>query len=209
LIGPTSFVDRDRFVWLPASLLLVAVVVGIIAGASITMYYDVVPRMGSYEDTLSSVQAAVYALAVVLSFSYLPLALMAGKARQWKQTSLLTIAAIAPFAIFLASEGLLSHYLWWAPISDTDRFHMLHHTVVAAIPLSVIYFLFLRSRWRPHQLTMVPSPSPMVLLATAIGLSFIVIAVGTTLIGLQPAALLVIAALIIGLVFVFSRRMAG
>jgi len=85
---------------------------------------------------------------------------------------------------------------------------MLHHTVVAAIPLSVIYFLFLLSRWRPHQLTMVPSPSPVVLLATAIGL-FMVIAVGTTLIGLQPATLLVIAALIIGLVFVLSRRMAG
>jgi hypothetical protein len=48
----------------------------------------------------------------------------------------------------------------------------------------------------------------MVLLATAIGL-FMVIAVGTTLIGLQPATLLVIAALVIGLVFVLSRRIAG
>jgi len=208
-MGPTSFVDRDRFVWLPASLLLVAVAFGVIAGASISMYYDFVPRMDSYEDTLSSVQSAVYALAVVLSFSYLPLALMAAKARQWKQTSLLTIAAIAPFAILLASGGLLSHYLWWAPISDTGRFHMLHHTVVAAIPLSVIYFLFLRSRWRPNQLTTVPSPSPMVLLLAAIGLSFVVIAVGTTLIGLQPASLLPIAALITGVVFVLSRRMAG
>ena len=208
-MGPSFFVDRDRFVWLPASLLLVAVAVGIVAGASISMYYDVVPGMGSYEDTLSSVPAAVYALAVVLSFSYLPLALMAAKARQWKQTSLLTIAAIAPFAIFLASEGLLSHYLWWAPISDTNRFHMLHHTVVVATPLSAIYFLFLRSRWRPHQLTLVPSPSPMVLLITAIGLPFVVMAVGTTLIGLQPASSLAIAALITGVVFVLSRRMAG
>ena len=68
-MGPTSFVDRDRFVWLPASLLLVAVVFGVIAGASISMYYDFVPRMDSYEDTLSSVHSAVYALAVVQSFS--------------------------------------------------------------------------------------------------------------------------------------------
>ena len=36
------------------------------------MYYDVVAGMGSYEESLSSAQGAVYALAVVLSFSYLP-----------------------------------------------------------------------------------------------------------------------------------------
>jgi len=71
-MGPSTFVDRDRFVWLPVRLLLVAVAVGIIGGASISMYYDVVAGMGSYEESLSSAQGAVYALAVVLSCSYLP-----------------------------------------------------------------------------------------------------------------------------------------
>jgi hypothetical protein len=164
--------------------------------------------MGSY-DTLSNVQATFYVLAVVLSFSYLPLAFSAAKVRRWKQTSLLATAVFAPFAISLASEGLLSHYLWWGPISDTGRFHMLHHTVVAALPLSAIYFLFLLTRWRAHQLAEVPPPSRTVLFVTAIGLAFIVLAVGTTLVGLQPIPLLGIAAVIIGVVFVFSRRMAG
>ena len=107
----------------------------------------------SREDTLSSIQAVLFGLAALLSFAYFPLALTTAKARQWTQASILAIVVATPLAIFLASEGLLSHYLWWGPISDTDRFHMLHHSLVAAVPLSIIYFLFLRWRWRPNLLT--------------------------------------------------------
>ncbi|MGH2620942.1 MAG: hypothetical protein ACRDHG_10295 [Anaerolineales bacterium] len=206
---PTSIAGRDRFVWVPVGLLLLASAFGIIAGAAISMYYDVVPAMGSYADTLSSIQAALYFLAVVPSLSYLPMTLMAATSRQWRQAYLLAIAGLAPLIIFLASAGLLSHYLWWGPISDTGRFHMLHHTLVAAIPLSLLYWLFLRSSWRPHLLATVPSPSRTALVATAAILLVLVIGAGTLMFGLASATLLAIAAVIGVVVFMFSRRMAG
>ncbi len=204
-----AFTSRYRFVWLPANLLLMAGFFGLIAGAWVAMYYEVVPGIASREDTLSSIQAVLFGLAALLSFAYFPLALTTAKARQWTQASILAIVVATPLAIFLASEGLLSHYLWWGPISDTDRFHMLHHSLVAAVPLSIIYFLFLRWRWRPNLLTELGPPTVKTRLTSAVVLSFIVIPLGILVAGLQMATLLSAAALIGVIVFGLSALLAA
>ena len=62
-----------------------------------------------------------------------------------------------PLVLFLGTEGLISHYLWWGPISDNDRFHMLHHSLVAGVPLTAAGGLLLSDWWRPAKLLNQPS----------------------------------------------------
>lgn len=172
------------------------------------MYYDVVPAMSSYEDVVSSVQTVLLALAVLLALPHLPIALMAAATRQWPQALGLGVAAFAPLAIVLAADGVVSHLLWWGPISDTDRFHVLHHTLTTALPLSVGYALFLRFRWRVDERRTVPPPSPLALAATGLLLSPIVIAIGI-LAGLRLAQGVLLAAAVALVVFSMSRSLSA
>ena len=147
---PSSIITwEDRLTRLSFVLLLLATAYGIVVGAAISMYYDVTPNMGSLEDRLASIQLVLYFLAVIASLSHLPLLGWDIKNRSWKQAAIRALVFIGPLVIFMGTEGLVSHFLWWAPISETDRFHMLHHAVVAGAPLALAYWVVLRRWWQP------------------------------------------------------------
>ena len=169
---------EDRLVRLSFALLALAAAYGLVVGASITMYYDITPNMGSLEDKLASVQLILYLLAVLTSLSHLPLAVWDGTRKLWKPASMRVLVVIGPLIIFLGAEGLISHFLWWAPISETDRFHMLHHAVVAGAPLTLCYGLLLRWGWRSTLLGPVPSLSRKAWLASGLLLVLVIMAVG-------------------------------
>lgn len=155
--------------------LLLAIVYGIGAGAAVAMYYDVVAGMDALEDTLTSVQFMLFLTAVLLSFFHLPRLMVDLKSKLWKQALVRGMVLAGPLMIYLGTEGLLSHWLWWGPISDTDRFHMLHHTVTAGTPLTLGYRLGLRRWWHPATFA---AASPLSLRAwLATGTAVIVVAV--------------------------------
>ena len=66
------------------------------------------------------------------------------------------LAFFGPLLVVLGAEGLVSHFVfgcavtgWACPDGDfTIRWHQLHHTLVAGLPLTLLYGLALR-RWRP------------------------------------------------------------
>jgi hypothetical protein len=64
--------------------------------------------------------------------------------RLWKQASVRMLVITSPLLVFLGTDGLIAHYLWWLPLSGTDRFHLLHHSIVAGAPLALGYWLALR-----------------------------------------------------------------
>ncbi len=189
---------EDRLTRLSLALLLGATAYGIVVGATITMYYDTVPNMGALEDNLGSVQLILYLLAVIVSLSHLPLALADVRHSLWKQASIRALAFIGPLIVFLGTDGLIAHSLWWLPISATDRFHMLHHTVFAGLPLTLGYWLLLRGWWRPAIFQTIAVPSRRVWLVSGIVLVWIVLGVGI-LFGLVPPILFGIT-MIVGLV---------
>ena len=135
--------------------------------------------MGSLEDKLASVQLILYLVSAITSLSPLPLAVWDATRKLWKQASSRALVVIGPLIIFLGAEGLISHFPWWAPISDTDRFQMLHHAVVAGAPLTLGYWLFLRWGWRPSLLGPVPSLSRRAWLASGLLLVLVIMAVGS------------------------------
>ena len=169
---------EDRLVRLSFALLALAAAYGIVVGASITMYYDITPNMGSLEDKLASVQLIPYLLAVLTSLSHLPLAVWDATRKLWKPASMRALVIIGPLIVFLGTEGLISHFLWWAPISETDRFHMLHHALVAGAPLTLGYWRLLSWGWRPSMLGPVPSLSRTAWLASGLLLVLVIMAVG-------------------------------
>ena len=198
-MNPSSIVAwEDRLVRLSLALLLLATAYGIAVGAAISMYYDITPNMGSLEDNLASVQVILYLVAVVVSLSHVPIAVWDAAHKQWKQASMRAVVIIGPLIVFLGAEGLISHFLWWAPISDTDRFHMLHHSVVAGAPLTLGYWLMLRWWWRPNLLGPVLALSRRAWLASGILLVMVMMTVGI-MAGLVPPIALAVTA-IIGLI---------
>jgi len=166
---------------------LLATAYGIVVGATITMYYDLTPNMGALEDKLSSIQLILYLLAIIVSLFHLPLAVSDVKHNLWKQASLRAVVFSGPLIIFLGTEGLISHFLWWLPISETDRFHMLHHAVVAGAPLTLGYWLVLRWWWRPATLS-APSISRRASLVSGIVLVMVIMVMSIPLAGLSPIA---------------------
>ncbi len=158
---------------------------GLYAGALVTMYYDVTPDMASLEDGLTSIQQILYLLAVVVGLFQLPLTVSDLRLKQWKQGSLRALVSFGPVIIFLGAEGLLSHYLWWSPLSDTDRFHMLHHSLVAGAPLTLGYGLVVR-RWRRLAAnSSAPAISRRAWLAGGIGIAILLQAIGVLVGGLS------------------------
>jgi hypothetical protein len=169
---------EDRLTRLSFALLLLATAYGIVVGAAISMYYDVTPNMGSLEDKLASIQLVLYLLAVIVSLSHLPLLGWDLKNRSWKQAAIRGLVFIGPLIIFLGTEGLISHFLWWAPTSETDRFHMLHHAVVAGVPLTLGYWVVLRRWWRPATISTPPSLSRRSWLLSGIVFAMVMVPVG-------------------------------
>jgi hypothetical protein len=117
------------------------------------MYYDVVPNMATLEDRLGVGQFIGYVLAILVSFSHLPFALADVRQRLWRQALLRLALFICPLIIFFGTDGLIAHSLWWAPISDTDRFHLLHHSLFAGAPLLLGYWLIVHLWWQPTTFT--------------------------------------------------------
>jgi len=176
---PSSIIIwEDRLTRLSLVLLLLATAYGIVAGAAITMYYDITPDMGSLEDNLTLVQLVLFLLASIVSLSHLPMAVEDVTRKMWRQAAMRAVVFIGPLFVFLGTEGLISHLLWWAPISETGRFHMLHHTVVAGAPLTLCYGLVLRWGWRPATLSPAPSLSRRSWLVSGIVLVWVMMAIG-------------------------------
>lgn len=174
---------EDRLTHISFSSLFLAIVYGIGAGTVVAMYYDVTPDMGLIEDRLISIQPVLFLLAVVIGFFHLPMLMLDFKGKLWGQAVVRTIAFVSPLIIYLGTDGILSHSLWWAPISDTDRFHMLHHTVVVGAPLTFGYWLALRRWWHPETFDEKSLPPRRSWLVTGLVLVIVVMAVGT-LVGL-------------------------
>lgn len=154
----TIFVWEDRLTRLSFAFLLGATTYGVFAGAAITMYYDVVPNIGALEDNLGTPQLILYLLAIIVSLSHLPLALSDAKHSFWKQASIRAVTFIGPLIIFLGTDGLVAHFLWWSPISEAGRFHILHHSLFAGVPLTLGYWLLLRVWWQPATFKAVAAP---------------------------------------------------
>ena len=169
---------EDRLTRLSFALLLGATAYGVFVGATITMYYDTVPNMGTVEDNLGGPQLILYLLAVIVSLSHLPLAFSDIKHPLWKQASIRVAAFIGPLIIFLGAEGLIAHFLWWSPLSDTDRFHILHHSLFAGVPLTLGYWLLLRWGWRPATFKAVAAPSLRAWLVSGVVLVWMMMSIG-------------------------------
>lgn len=191
---------EDRLTRLSFALLGLAVAYGVIVGAWITMYYDVVPNMGSLEDRLGSFPAIAYLVATVAGMFHVPFLVADITHKRSRQAFLRGALAAGPLVVFLGAEGLISHYLWWAPISDTDRFHMLHHSLVAGVPLTAAYGLLISKWWRPANLAGPSTPTRRAWMVSGIVLYFGAILVGILMGMVSLSAVVVFALLgIIGL----------
>jgi len=165
----------DRLTRLSFALLLLATASGIVVGAAISMYYDLAPTLVS----LDQLPFVFYVVAIIVSLPHLLLAASDVTHNQWKQASMRALVFIGPLIVFVGTEGLLSHFLWWEPISQTGRFHLLHHTVSAGAPLTLAYWLLLRWWWRPATISKGPALSPKFWLVNTI---LLVLVVGTWLV---------------------------
>jgi hypothetical protein len=186
-MNPSSLIIwEDRLTRLSLVLLWLATAYGIVVGAAISMYYDLTPNMGTLEDNLAPIQPILYLLAVIVSLFHLPLAVSDVKHNLWKQASIRAVVFIGPLIIFLGTEGLISHFLWWLPISETDRFHMLHHSVIAGAPLTLGYWLVLHWWWRPATLSAALSISRRAWLVSGIVLVMVIMVIGILIGGVSP-----------------------
>jgi len=148
---------EDRLTRLALASLVIGTVYGVYAGAIVTMYYDITPNMGALEDNLPPINAIFYFLAIIVSFVHLPLALVDIRHQSWRQGLIRVGAFIGPLVIFLGAEGLVAHSLCWGEISYTDQFHLLHHSLFAGVPLTLLYGLALRWLWRPADFKPAPA----------------------------------------------------
>jgi hypothetical protein len=169
---------EGRLTRLSALLLALAALYGVIVGAVVTMYYDLTPDMGTVEDSLASSQFVLFLLAIILGLTHLPLALADLARRRWAPAAIRTALVLGPILVFLGTDGLLAHLLWWEPISDTDRFHILHHSAFAGIPLAIGFWLLARAVWRPALLGATPTLSWGFLLTNGIALLMIAAPMG-------------------------------
>ena len=199
---------EDRLTRLSLALLLLATIYGIVAGAVVTMYYDVTPNMGSIEDTLATVQADLYLLAGLISLAHLPIALGDVRGQLWQQAAIRAVVSFGPVMVFLGTDGLVAHSLWWQPISDTDRFHMLHHSVFAGLPLLLGYWLVVRRWWRPATFSSAPALSRRSWLVSGIALLLVIMAVGI-MTGLVPQLIFGVTTIIGLLALPVIWRVAG
>ncbi|MCI0396380.1 MAG: hypothetical protein L0332_24565 [Chloroflexi bacterium] len=158
---------------------------GLFAGAYVAMYYQVTPNMSGREDRLGSPLLLLYLAIVILSLPHLFLSLWDGRHRLWAQGATRFLAFAGPVFVVMASEGLVSHFLYWQPISHTDQFHLLHHTITAGLPLTILYGLALRRWWPAGFVPQTPPVSKWFLVPAIVITLFLVLALGI-MIGLLP-----------------------
>jgi len=208
-MNPSSIITwEDRLTRLSLILLLLATAYGIVVGAVISMYYDITPNIGTLQDNLTPVQLILYLLAVIVSFSHLPLAVSDATHKFWTQASIRALLFIAPLIVFLGTEGLISHYLWWFAVSEPNRIHMLHHTVFASAPLTLGYWLVVRWWWRPAALSSAQSISPGVWLVSGTVLVMVMMTI-SIFAGLVSPIIFGVTAIIGLLALLVIWRMAG
>lgn len=195
---------EDRLTRLSFGLLSAAVGYGILAGAVIAMYYDVVAGMDALEDDLGSVQGLLYLAAILAGLIHLPLAAADVGSKRWKQAMARLAIFIAPAIVFLGVGGLVSHSLWWLPISDTDRFHILHHTIFAGVPLTLGFWLALRAWWRPEAYTALPIARSSLIASGAGGLALL-FALSVALGGVSPMIVGLFALAAVGIALLVRR----
>ena len=174
----TTIIWEGRLTRLSVILLTLAVIYGIVAGAVVTMYYDLTPDMSTIEDSLAFPQFVMFLVAIALGLMHLPLAVVDITRQRWTQAAIRAALVIGPVLVYLGTDGLLAHLLWWEPISETDRFHILHHSAFAGIPLALGFGLLARAVWRPSRLGETPALSWGVLLASGIALVMLIAPVG-------------------------------
>jgi len=155
--------------------------------------------MGAIEDRLGSVGAVLYVLAAGSGLIHLPRALQQLKNKSWKQAIIRTGLVLGPAFVFVGSDGLVSHLLWWGPISETDRYHILHHSLFGGVPLTLLYGLALRRWWVPAG----DSDGPVSRIFLAIGAAFaIIFSMGIgILFGAPSVGLILIAGLLASVVY--------
>ena len=178
-MNTTSLITwEDRLTRLSLALLITATVYGIVAGASVTMYYDVVPNMAALEDSLGAVQGRLFLLAFVVGLFHLPLALADSAQKRWAQAAIRATVFIGPLILFVGTDGLISHWLWWSPINETDRFHILHHSLFAGAPLTLGFWIVVQRWWQPAMLGVAPLLSRRSWLVSGVVLTPIVVGMG-------------------------------
>lgn len=147
---------EDRLTRISFILLCLATTSGVFTGAVITMYYELIPNISELADKLGSAQFSLYLLAILCGLFHLPLALTDLQQKLWSQAGLRLALSLGPLFIFLATDGLVAHALWWEPISDTNRFHVLHHTLFAGVPLTAVFGIGIYWGWKPSALHPTP-----------------------------------------------------
>ena len=148
-----GWADRlARLAWLA---LVALIAFGLLAGSIIAVIHR--PEIDwTVYNVPYMVQNLGYLLVLVLSLPSLAVGgwdLVRGR---WGQGAGRLLAFFGPFLVILGSEGLVSHLVvnctvtaWACTDGDfTTRWHQLHHTLVAGLPLMVLYWLALR-RWHP------------------------------------------------------------
>lgn len=199
---------ENRLTWLALMLLVGATVYGVFVGAIVTLYYEWVPNMGAVDDTLGSVLFIPYLLASLISLVHLPLALADARYALWKQAALRLVAGLGPVSVFLGTDGLISHWLWWSPLSDTDRYHLLHHSLFAGVPLTLGYGVVLGWGWRPAAFKPTAAPSRRVWLVSGVMLLWLMMGLGIFT-GLVTPRLAGLAVLLGLFAVILLWRMAG
>jgi hypothetical protein len=174
-----NFAARAALVWL-----LMLTTYSLVAGAIIAMYWDVVPSMDALEDALGRMHGTGALLVLIMCIPNLLIG--AAQTAQGQRSQGLTRIALSAGVLFIliAAEGLIAHALWWSPISDTGQFHMLHHTLTTALPLSLAYALLY---WRFAAPRLADAGAMSMILATtraklaAIGMGVLVLLVLATI----------------------------
>jgi hypothetical protein len=145
----------DRLARLAWLALVALVAFGLLAGATIAVIHRPEVDWTVY-NVPYMLQSLGYLLVLVLS---LPSLAVGGwdlaRGRRARGAGRL-LAFFGPFLVILGNEGLVSHLVLgcavagWACVDGdfTVRWHQLHHTLVAGLPLTALYWLALR-RWRP------------------------------------------------------------
>jgi hypothetical protein len=132
----------------------------------------------------SAVQQLLYLLPFLFSFIHLPAAVADMRQKSWRQAAIRVSLVVGMLLVILGTEGLISHYLWWSPLSDTDRYHMLHHTLIAGVPLTLAYGLAQRRWWQPANFVAAENLSLQSWLITGAILMLVFIALSGTVLGL-------------------------
>ena len=145
----------DRLAWLAWVVLATATTFGLLAGATIAIVHRPEVDWSAYDGPFA-LQKLGYLLVLALSLPSLAVGswdLLRGRRAQ---VAARLLAFFGPLLVVLGAEGLVSHFVfgcavtgWACPDGDfTIRWHQLHHTLVAGLPLTLLYGLALR-RWRP------------------------------------------------------------